>query len=138
MRGLILKKEWIDLILDGKKDIEIRNKNTKIINEDFYLLESGTQLVRGVCRIKKVEKIYEKKYPKGVIPEEEVEKYSCKWINLLNHHRVAADYRTIRSFFNTPHMWYLDGVRKMDGEVRYEHPAGAQMWIKDVKLMTKE
>ena len=47
MRGLIIKKEWLELILSGKKTIEIRSSKTSCIGETIYLLESKTHLVRG-------------------------------------------------------------------------------------------
>lgn len=46
----ILKK-WLNLILSGKKTIEIRGSNTKKIGQPIYLLESGTNLVKGTCII---------------------------------------------------------------------------------------
>ena len=47
MDGLIVKKRWLNLILSGKKTIEIRGSNTKKIGQPIYLLESGTNLVKG-------------------------------------------------------------------------------------------
>ena len=40
MYGLIIKKKWLDLIVSGKKVIEIRGSDTKRQNETIYLLES--------------------------------------------------------------------------------------------------
>lgn len=45
MDGLIIKKKWLDLIVDGKKTIEIRGIDTNKQNETIYLLESGTHRV---------------------------------------------------------------------------------------------
>ena len=45
MNGLIIKKKWLDLIVSGKKTLEIRGSNTKNQNETIYLLESGTHRV---------------------------------------------------------------------------------------------
>ena len=51
MYGLIIKKKWLDLIVSGKKGIEIRGSDTKRQNETIYLLESGTGRVRTRCNI---------------------------------------------------------------------------------------
>ena len=51
MDGLIIKGQWLDLILSGKKTLEIRGSDTKKIGETIYLLESGTHRVRGKCKI---------------------------------------------------------------------------------------
>lgn len=40
MDGLIIKKQWLDLILSGEKTLEIRGHDTKKLNEPIYLLES--------------------------------------------------------------------------------------------------
>lgn len=45
MDGLIIKKKWLDLIVDGKKTIEIRGSDTNKQNETIYLLKSGTHRV---------------------------------------------------------------------------------------------
>lgn len=42
MDGLIIKKEWLDLILSGEKTLEIRGHDTRKLNEPIYLLESGS------------------------------------------------------------------------------------------------
>lgn len=43
MDGLIIKKKWLDLIVDGKKTIEIRGSDTNKQNETIYLLVSMTE-----------------------------------------------------------------------------------------------
>lgn len=47
MDGLIIKKKWLDLILSGKKTLEIRGCSTKKTGVPIYLLESGSKRVRG-------------------------------------------------------------------------------------------
>lgn len=42
MDGLIIKKKWLDLILSGKKTLEIRGHDTHKLGETIYLLESGS------------------------------------------------------------------------------------------------
>ncbi len=51
MDGLIIKKKWLDLIVSGKKTLEIRGSNTKKQNETIYLLESGTHRVTATAVI---------------------------------------------------------------------------------------
>lgn len=47
MDGLIIKKKWLDLILSGKKTLEIRSSSTKKTGIPIYLLESVSKRVRG-------------------------------------------------------------------------------------------
>ena len=51
MYGLIIKKKWLELILNGKKNLEIRGSDTKHINEPIALIESGSGLVIGTAVI---------------------------------------------------------------------------------------
>lgn len=51
MDGLIIKHKWLDLILKGKKTIEVRGSDTKKQGEMIYLLESRTSKVVGTCKI---------------------------------------------------------------------------------------
>lgn len=50
MDGLIIKKKWLDLIVNDKKTIEIRGSDTKKQGEKIYLLESGTHKVTATAR----------------------------------------------------------------------------------------
>ncbi len=50
MKGLIIKKPWIDYILEGKKIWEIRGSKTNIRGE-IELIQSGSGLVVGRCEI---------------------------------------------------------------------------------------
>lgn len=52
MYGLIIKKKWLDLIMSGKKTLEIRGCRTSHVGEEIALLESGSQKIRGFCTIK--------------------------------------------------------------------------------------
>lgn len=58
MDGLIIKKKWLDLIVDGKKTIEIRGSDTNKQNETIYLLESGTHRVVATVVIRDAIWIY--------------------------------------------------------------------------------
>ena len=50
MKALIIKKPWIDYILEGKKTWEIRGSNTNIRGQ-IELIQSGSGLVVGSCEI---------------------------------------------------------------------------------------
>lgn len=54
MYGLIIKKKWLDLVMSGKKTLEIRGCRTSHAGEEIALLESGSQKIRGFCTIKEV------------------------------------------------------------------------------------
>lgn len=50
MKALIVKKPWIDYILDGIKTWEIRGSKTNIRGK-IELIQSGSGLVVGCCEI---------------------------------------------------------------------------------------
>lgn len=116
MDGLIIKEKWLDLILSGKKTLEIRGSNTTKINETIYLLESGTHRVRGTCAIKSTFPI------------------TCDdWYNNTNKHCVDIPYSKLRKRYDTPYAWVLKDIEHWDDVSYYEHPKGAVIWIKNVE-----
>ncbi len=115
MDGLIVKKRWLNLILSGKKTIEIRGSNTKKIGQPIYLLESGTNLVKGTC-------IIDSTYP-----------ISCSdWSEEREKHCVDISYSELKKRYKRPHAWVLRNVKLTEEEWKYEHPKGAIIWVKDV------
>ncbi len=49
-RALIVRKPWIDLILDEGKDMEMRSRKTKIHGQ-IGLIEAGSGLIMGEIRM---------------------------------------------------------------------------------------
>lgn len=116
MDGLIIKKKWLDLILSGKKTIEIRGNYTSKIGVPIYLLESGTHRVRGTCMIKTV-------YP-----------ISCgDWSEKRVRHCVNISYQELKKRYKNPHAWVLADVEKWEDTSYYTHPKGAVIWVKNVE-----
>lgn len=115
MDGLIVKKRWLNLILSGKKTIEIRGSNTKKIGQPIYLLESGTNLVKGTCIIDSTCPI------------------SCSdWSEEREKHCVDISYSELKKRYKRPHAWVLRNVKLTEEEWKYEHPKGAIIWVKNV------
>ena len=57
MKGLYIKKKWLDLIVAGKKRMEIRGTATKNIKQTIALVESGTGLIRAYAYIESCKQI---------------------------------------------------------------------------------
>ena len=109
MKGLLIRKKWLDLILDGKKTMELFKGRVNIRGE-IQLIESGTGLIKGVAEIA-----------------------SCS--NRLNYaemqflskcHRVPDN----NEFFKT----HRYGVRLINvyahqEPIPYDHPHGAVRWV---------
>lgn len=118
MDGLIIKKKWIDLIISGKKTIEIRGSNTQKQNETIYLLESGTHRVVATAVISST-------YP-----------ISCSdWSEERDRHCVDISYAELRKRYKTPYAWVLSKIEPIEDIWYYEHPQGAVIWVKNVQLI---
>ena len=115
MDGLIIKRQWLDLILSGKKTLEIRSSDTKKVGEAIYLLESGTHRVRGKCRICSTHPI------------------SCSnWSEEYKKHCVDITYAELKKIYKSPYAWELTEVEPIKTAWYYNHPKGAVIWVKDV------
>lgn len=117
MDGLIIKHKWLELILKGKKTIEIRGSDTKKKGETIYLLESGTSRVAGTCKIAAT-------YP-----------ISCSdWSEERENHCVDISYKDLKKIYSNPYAWILEDVKPLDKEIYYKHPKGAVVWVKNVLI----
>lgn len=111
MKGLIIKPNWAELILNGSKDIEIRGSNTNI-RGNIGIIESGTKKVYG-----------------------EVVLYDCKKINkydfenLQNRHKLNMSYEDLLNIYPNPHGWFLNNVIKYKEPKKYTHKKGCVIWV---------
>ena len=120
MNGLIIKKPWIDLIVDGKKLIEVRGHKTGKVGERIALLESGTQKVRGYCDIIDC-----------------IELNNLNWITLRNYHFVEDTWKELLQTYKHPYAWELGNITKETNDVYYDHPSGAVIWVKNIEEKIK-
>lgn len=120
MDGLIVKREWLDLIISGKKTLEIRGSDTSKKGKMIYLLESGSGRIKAECIIKTT-------YP-----------ISCfEWSKEREKHCVNVSYAELKQRYKKPYAWVLSEVRPIEDIWYYEHPKGAIIWVKDVKVLVK-
>lgn len=107
---LILKKTWLDLILDGKKTWEIRGSDTKKRGR-ILLAESGTGLIKGSVVLEHT----------SLLLKEDFEAYPKK-------HRIPCTYEELP--YRNPHIWYMKEPCRFSKPVPYKHPQGAVIWVK--------
>jgi len=112
MDGLIIKKKWLDLILDGDKEIEIRGHNTKKRGV-IALIESGTGMIKGEVELFNSTPFSEK--IQGL--------YSMHWLTDHQIHHLG---------YKNPHAWWMEFPVKYENPIPYDHPQGAVMWVKNV------
>lgn len=118
MDGLIIKKEWLDLILRGKKNLEIRGHDTKKINKPIYLLESGSHKVRAICKIKNSTLMTYQNWDKH-------KENACLDMTFIG----------LNKWYHTAYAWELTEIEPIEDIWHYEHPKGAVVWVKNVKII---
>ncbi len=108
MKGLIIKKPWIDLILNGEKIWEIRGNNTKIRGE-IELIQSGSGLVVGKCKI-----------------------IDCLQLD-LEKYKKSTDKHCIKNTAELPYKntfaWVISEAIRYQTPKEYKHPNGAIIWV---------
>ena len=109
-RALIMLPEWADIILKGYKTWEIRNRNTNIRGR-IGLIAKGTKAIVG-----EVDIVDSFPLTKGLFE------------NNVHRHRLLCTYEQLPQ--NYKYVWVLENPVLYDIPVRYEHPKGAQVWVK--------
>ena len=108
---LIIKPEWLALILEGIKTLEIRGSATSKVGEVIYLAPSGdAQLVASCC----VTACY------GPLGQEE-------WVSLRSAHCVPE---AARSYGAKTHAWEFSNVQRISPPVPYVRKRGVVIWEK--------
>lgn len=119
MDGLIIKKEWLDLIISGKKTFEIRGSDTHKINETIYLLESGSHRIRAICKIKSSTLMTYDRWDK-------YKKNACLDMTFIG----------LNKWYHTAYAWEIADVEPIEDIWYYRHPKGAVIWVKNVELVS--
>lgn len=116
MYGLIIKKEWLDLIISGKKTLEIRGSDTKKVGQSIYLLESGSSRVRAICKINSsTELTYQ------------------NWDSNKDKACLTMTFEELKNWYKKPYAWEITDVEPIEDIWYYKHPNGAVIWVKDVE-----
>ena len=115
MDGLIIKKEWLDLILNGKKTLEIRGCDTKKINQSIYLLESGSHKIRAICKIKS----------STLMTQQNWDKHKGKAC-------LDLSFARLNKWYHTAYAWEITEIEPIEDIWYYSHPKGAVIWVKNV------
>ena len=108
-RALIIRKPWIDLILNGEKTWEMRSAPTNIRGR-IGLIEQGTGNIVGECYLDYV----------GV----SVDNLDIGY----GHHKHKVDDLSLLEKWKYP--WVLSRALRYEKPIPYKHPKGAVTWVK--------
>lgn len=108
MKGLIIKRQWLDLIFAGKKIWEIRGCNTKTRGK-IALIQSGSGLIVGECEL-----------------------VGSKQLSLFDYQNNVDKHQVINTFtlpYTKTFAWVLQNAKKYDNPKPYKHKCGAVIWV---------
>ena len=113
MDGLIVKQPYADMLIDGTKMWELRNRHPpkNKVDVDIFLLSRCYSL--GIIHIVK---------STGPLSIAELN-------NNNDRHRSGIGWPT-----DTPptYAWHIHTIERFTPPKKYSHPNGAQIWVKDV------
>lgn len=108
MKALIIKKPWIEYILNGQKTWEIRGCNTKIRGR-IELIESGSGKIIGSCEI-----------------------YDSKQLSLQDYQSNTSKHKikdTKSLPYTKTYAWLIRDAERYKEPKPYKHPQGAIIWV---------
>ena len=111
MKGLIIKPCWADLILEGRKTLEVRGNNTKI-RGTIAIIKSGTKQVWGTVNLT----------DSVLLTEDNFELWKDK-------HWLKISYMELLNMYPKPYVWCLNNVKKFAKPVPYSHKKGCVIWV---------
>ena len=114
MRALIIRAPYVDWILDGKKAWELRGGATKLRGR-IGLIEKGAGVVVGTCELVRVH---------GPLTR------AALRTNAAKMNASPDEFDGDLYYGDHTYAWELAAPRRLPRPVRYEHPAGAVIWVK--------
>lgn len=111
MKGLIIKQKWADLILDGKKTVEVRGRKTNV-RGTIGIIKSGSKKVYGTAELFQCVEL--------------TNEYFDLW---KEKHHINLSYEQLIKIYPKPYAWCLRNVEKFDVPIDYEHKHGCVIWV---------
>lgn len=111
-RGLIIADPWIEHILNGRKDWEMRSQTTSVRGW-FGLIRKGSGSVVGIARL----------FDCGLALDE------AEMIANFDHHRIPVDMIRRGEVARWVVPWKLADITPLAHPVPYEHKSGAVTWV---------
>jgi hypothetical protein len=109
MRGLFLKSQWLDMILNGNKTWEIRGSATTVRGR-IALLRSGASRVAGVCDL--------------------IDCTAQLTLDELRANAVRAGFNAEELPYKRTFAWVLANPVRLARPVPFEPKPGAVIWLK--------
>lgn len=121
MRALIVRREWLELILANDKTWELRFRDTKIRGR-IGLIMAGTGMIYGTAEIIA-------SFPAG---------RELLMTNQTKHHSAPEWCEEYRRQHGGLYAWALRRVKRFKRPIPYKHPSGAVIWVNVPKISEAE
>jgi hypothetical protein len=112
MRALVIRRPWVDKILDGEKTWEIRGSRPKARGQ-IGLIASGSGTVIGTCDL--VDCV-------GPLTAAEF-RSNARQAGMRPNEATLGYYRQTFA-------WVMKNARRFERPVAYQHPSGAVIWVR--------
>lgn len=112
MKALLVRRPWIDMILDRRKTWELRGSRTAV-RGTIALAQAGSKHLVGAARLADVV---------GPLSASRLQQ------TIKLHGVSAADLRRPNRYANT-YAWVLTAARRLRPPIPYHHPSGAVIWV---------
>lgn len=112
MRALVIRRPWIDKILEGEKTWEIRGSRTSVRNQ-IGLITSRSRAVVGVCDL--------------------VECIGPLTSGVFRKNAKKAGMRpgeATLGYYRQTYAWVVKNAQQLARPVEYRHPSGAVIWVR--------
>lgn len=109
MKALIVRKEWLDMILDGSKTWEMRSRPTNVRGK-ILLIEAGSGHIVGEC----------------VLTGSLNRPLDGEHLRLFQYRHMVADLSLLKKWC---YPWFLSKAKRYDNPIPYDHPQGAVVWV---------
>lgn len=109
MKGLIIKPNWAELILNGQKDWELRSNDTKI-RGTIGIIESKTGKVFGTVDLIDT-----------ILLNKEI------FDNNINHHKFTLPFEKLT--YKKTWVWVLKNPVRFKEPILYNHKQGCVIWV---------
>lgn len=111
MDALIIKKKYLDLILEGKKTWELRGSKTHKKGKIAFI-ESGSGQVIGTGELVDCH---------GPLSKEDL---------ISNFNKTQYDPNNTQIKYKNTYAWEIKNAKRLDTPIDYKHPQGAIIWVK--------
>ena len=111
--GIVIADPWIDRILDGQKNWEMRSSSTSV-RGPIALIKKGTGTIVGVATLTDCRGPFDK----------------TELLQFVTKHTITEAQLATGAFDKWKYAWVLSDVKRLAHPIAYHHSKGAVIWVR--------